>query len=47
MDGWKSIAACLWVSLHSDLYLMTEKHALLGLNQVTDLATEEYPISVP
>lgn len=26
---------------------VTEKHALLGSDQVTDLAVEEYPISLP
>lgn len=39
------LVACLWVSLPSGLYLITEK-LLLSRDQVTDLAIEEYLIAL-
>lgn len=37
-----SIAACLWVSLHSVFFAVSEKHGLLGLGQVNWLPIKEY-----
>lgn len=41
------LAACLWCLLKEKLKAEIEKHDLLGGDNVTELAIEGYPISLP
>ena len=46
-QAFTSVAACLWAFLPSVLSSLSENHAQLGWDQVTDSAIEEYYISLP